>query len=510
MIVDANGNPATPYRRFSHGSEANSNARPWQPTRLDDIEKLITPYDRQTLVSVSRSIIENFGPIKGAIRQIAMFSVGDAWKPKNASTSERWRKKAERVVREEFCPIADIRGGGRGFTDILYHSSILLDRDGEVFILLTEHNSGYPALQVVPSHRIRSSYLNGSSVTQEVVQEGPYAGGMILDGVICNKRGTVIAYRYMEDDKTSFKDIPATSMIHCFESDYPESKRGYPSITHGLNDIRDSMQSHEWERLNMLIRSSIALIESNESGVPDDGMPGNHFAGSSSVSEERGTTVRYMEGGAVKHFRAGTGSKIDVLKHENPGNMWSDYNDRMIRMTLSGIPWPVAMVWSATGQGTAERKEIELARRTVKDRQASLRVLAKRCIGYATQKLKKLGRIGESEDWWRWDFNMPPVITIDDGRISKAMLELWRAGVISDEDILSDLGKDEEDYWPRKFDNAVKKEQAFEAAQQKGGVTLDPRYKGMFTANDMNPSMQSRPPEDQESTEAEETQEGDA
>jgi hypothetical protein len=494
MILDANGQPVSSYRKFSRGSENTSNLRPWEPTKLDDIERLITPYDRRTLVSVSRSILENFGPVKGAIRQIAMFSVGDAWKPKNASLSERWRKKAERVIREEFCPIADIRGAGRSFTDLLYHTSILLDRDGEAFILLTEHESGFPALQVIPSHRIRSATPGGTYATQEEVKEGPYRGATISDGVITNKRGTVIAYRYMEDDKVTFTDIPASSLIHCFESDYPESKRGYPSITHGLNDIRDSMQSHEWERLNMLIRSSIALIESNESGVPDDQSPGNHFEGNSSVDEVRATTVRYMEGGAVKHFRAGTGSKIDVLKHENPGNMWSDYNDRMIRMTLSGIPWPVAMVWSATGQGTAERKEIELARRTVKDRQATLRVVAKRCIGYATQKLKKLGRIGESEDWWRWDFNMPPVITIDDGRISKAMLELWRAGVISDEDILSDLGKDEEDYWPRKFDNAVKKEQAFEAAQERGKVTLDPRYKGMFTANDMNPMQQANTP----------------
>lgn len=505
MILDANGQPTSSYRKFSRGSESASNLRPFEPTRLDDIERLITPYDRRTLVSVSRSILENFGPVKGAIRQIAMFSVGDAWKPKNASLSERWRKKAERVIREEFCPIADIRGAGRSFTDLLYHMSILLDRDGEAFILLTEHDGGFPALQIIPSHRIRSGITNGDYMAQHEVTEGLYRGAMITDGVITNRRGTVIAYRYMEDDKISFTDIPATSLIHCFESDYPESKRGYPSITHGLNDIRDSMQSHEWERLNMLIRSSIALIESNESGVPDDQSPGNHFAGTTSVDEVRATTVRYMEGGAVKHFRAGTGSKIDVLKHENPGNMWSDYNDRMIHMTLSGIPWPIAMVWSSTGQGTAERKEIELARRTVKDRQSSLRVVAKRCIGYATQKLKKLGRIGESEDWWRWDFNMPPVITIDDGRISKAMIELWRAGVISDEDILSDLGKDGEDYWPRKFDNAVKKEQAFQAAQERGNVTLDPRYKGMFTANDMNAA-----PEPPSTEEPEETEEDDA
>ncbi len=509
MIVDSKGNPVSSFRRFSHGSESHSNMRPWEPQRLDDIQKLITPYDRATLVSASRLVLENFGPVKGAIREIAMLSVGDAWKPRSSSLSERWRKKAERVIREEFCPIADIRGGGRSFTDILYHASILLDRDGEIFILLTEHDSGFPALQVVPSHRIRSNYLGGGALPQESVVDGPYKGAYIHDGVITNKRGTVIAYRYMEDDKISFRDISVSSMIHCFESDYPESKRGYPSIAHGLNDARDSMQSHEWERLNMLIRSSIALIESNESGTPDDGMPGNHFTGALETDEERATTVRYMEGGAVKHFRAGTGSKIELLKHENPGDMWSDYNDRMVKMILSGIPWP-DYNWKSKGQGTAERNAIEMARRTIKDRQGSLRVLARRCIGYATQKLKNLGRIGESEDWWRWEFNMPPVLTIDDGRMSKAQVELWRAGLISDEDILSDMGKDSEDYWPRKFDNAVKKEQAFEAAQERGSVTLDPRYKGMFTPNDMNAPQQDRPMEETDPTEDDEYQEEDA
>jgi len=482
-ILDQYGNAAYSSRRFSQGAEQTT-TRPWSPVRLDDIDSLITSYERETLVSVSRSIIENFGPVKGAIREIAMLTVGDAWKPKNASTSERWRKKAETVIREQFCPIADIRGSGRGFTDLLYHSSVLLDRDGEVFILLTEHESGFPALQVIPSHRIRSGNAWGARTMK--IEDGTFKGASICDGVISNSKGRVVGYRYINDDKATFTDVSAASMVHCFESDYPESKRGYPSITHGLNDIRDSMQSHEWERLNMLIRSSTALIEWNESGAPDSDLPGSHF------DTERGTdipqpatSVKYIDGGAVKHFRAGTGSKIEVLKHENPGNMWSDYNDRMIRMALSGIPWPSEINWGQTGQGTAERKQIELARRTVKDRQSTLRVLARRCIGYATQKLVKIGRIGQSPDWWRWDFNMPPILTIDDGRLAKATIELWRAGLISDEDILADMGKDEEDYWPRKFAAAVKKEQSFEAAQSGSGVGLDPRYKGMWTPNDM-------------------------
>jgi hypothetical protein len=481
-ILDQYGNPVYRQRNFSQGSESNSAMRPWQPTRLDDIDKLVPSYDRRTLVSVSRMIIENFGPIKGAIREIAMWSTMDAWTPKNASTSDRWRKKAESVIREEFCPIADLRGAGRSFVDVMYHASILLDRDGEVFVLLTERDGGFPAIQVIPSHRIG----DGASAVNGKVAEGDYKGLPINDGVISNAQGTVVAYRFINDDKVTWKDISARSMIHCFESDYPESKRGYPSITHGLNDIRDSMQSHEWERLNMLIRSSIALVESNESGTPDDSMPGAYFTNTEgNDTPARGVETRYLDGGAVKHFRAGTGSKIELVKHENPGAMWSDYNDRMIKSTCSGIPWPVSMIGFATGQGTAERKEIEIARRTIKDRQSTLKTLAKRIMGYATQKLKKLGRIGESADWWRWDFTMPPILTIDDGRISKAMMELWRAGVVSDEDMLIDLGKDPEGYWPRKFELAADKEIAFEEIQSRKGVKLDPRYKGMFTANDM-------------------------
>lgn len=93
---------------------------------------------------------------------------------------------------------------------------------------------------------------------------------------------------------------------------------------------------------------------------------------------------------------------------------------------------------------------------------------------------------------------MPPVLTIDDGRIAKATIELWRAGLISDEDILSDMGKDEEDYWPRKFESAAKKEQAFIDAQQKAGVEIDYRYKGMFTANDMAAKEEMSPEEERQ------------
>ena len=67
--------------------------------------------------------------------------------------------------------------------------------------------------------------------------------------------------------------------------------------------------------------------------------------------------------------------------------------------------------------------------------------------------------------------------------------------MISDEDLLSDMGKDHEEFWRNKFNKAADKEIAFMEIQKSRGVTLDPRYKGMFNMNEMGAEPEKEDPE---------------
>ena len=480
MIVDQYGQPATYTHRFNRSATNTGLDRPWMPTRLEDIDKLITPVDRRTLLAVSRSLIENYGPARSIARQIPMFSVGNAWIPSMETGDEPTKNKAEVVIREGFCTRVDLQG--RDFSTLLYHLAHLLIRDGEYFVLLSEWQTGWPAVQVIPSHRI------GQRDNGDMVESGPYVGLRINDGVVFNKAGTPVAYRFLADDPNEDFEISARSLIHRFDSDYPEAIRGYPAISHGLNDGRDALQAHEWERLKMLAVSAHTLIEHTETGVPDDDTR-NHFD-SNGNALANGTageiSTGTLFGGIYKTVRAGTGYKLEAMEHKTPGEHFESFNDRLIHKMATGVPWPLSWIWDghkAQG-GTAERRDIMQARRTIEDMQSMIEPTAKRILGYAYQKLRKLNRVNASADWWRWSFTKPAKPTIDDGRVSKATLEMWRAGLINDEDVLAEMGKDHDDHFRQRFTNAANKELMFMETQESKGVTLDPRIKGMFTPND--------------------------
>ena len=481
MLVDQYGNPLI-RQGFNRSTENRGVDRPWIPTRLDNIDKLIPSYDRNTLVAVSRMLIENFGAARSIARQIPMYSVGKAWKPSLNTDDVKIKEEAEGVIREQFCNITSIQGDD--FSTVLYHIAHLVIRDGECFYLLTEWESGFPAIQIIPCHRV------GQRGNFDKVQEGKYKGYTITEGVIKNKYGMPIAYRVLGETEDLDEDISSTSLKHVYDCDYPEANRGYPALSHGLNDGRDALQAHEWERLNMLARSSHTLIEHSESGIPDSNPTMDYFnsdGGNSDTPSNQGVVTNTLFGGIYKTVRAGSGYKLESVKHETPGETWESFNDRMIRKMCAGVPYPFSFVWEGQtrGGGTAERRDVMQARQTIEDMQTLLEKQAKLMIGYAFKKLVKLGRVKDTPDWWRWSFSKPPKLTVDDGRVSKSNLELWRAGVLNDEDLLNDMGKDHDEHFKNRFNRAADKELMFIAAQQEKGVELDERYKGMFTVNDM-------------------------
>ena len=59
------------------------------------------------------------------------------------------------------------------------------------------------------------------------------------------------------------------------------------------------------------------------------------------------------------------------------------------------------------------------------------------------------------------------------------------------------LGKVPDTYWQKTFMESAKKEQAFLDTQEKMGVTLDSRIKGMFTPNDQDTNAPDDEPDDE-------------
>ena len=476
MIVDTYGNPYT----AAQGAVRSSSARPFQPVQMKDISELVPARDRMTLASFSRRLYLNEGILLGAIQQKAMYSVGRSWQAQSKSKDRDFAIKAEELINDEWYKICDVRGGQNTFQTNLYSTSCAIDRDGEAFILLTKTENDYPRIQQIPSHRIATpkGFDDGKQET------GTYRGKILTDGIIYGN-GAPVAYCFIDDKGELIKYLEAQNIVHVFDPSWQEQGRGLPAFTHALNDLRDSLQSHEWERYAQLMLSSIALIEHNETGLPDLDDNQNVINGNGTCTET-GIINENYQGGTVRYFAAKSGGKLETIKNDRPGDMWESFQNRIYRKALAGINWPYSMVWHATGQGTAERADLGRAQRAVEDRQDLLEYAANRIIGYVVAKFVKLGRLPEAEGWYKWKFTYPKKITIDDGRVSKELIEMWKAGFLNPQDVLGFLGKSPDEHLDERISYLVQEKLKMKAVNESGlGIIIDPREMKMLTANDM-------------------------
>jgi hypothetical protein len=414
-----------------------------------------------------------------------MYSVGRAWLPKFEGADTEFGAAMTDWLANQWYGICDIRGGMHDFRTALFLLSVAIDRDGEAFVLLTEDSTGYPRVQHIPCHRV----ANPGGSADGTVDSGPYRGLEMVDGIVYNKAGAPVGCAFLAKDGSLSEWLSFRDLIHLYDPAWQEQGRGLPGFTHAINDLRDGLVAHEFERLSQMAASSISMIEQNETGGPDPSDPTTILLGNCG-NQTTGLTNETYAGGTVRYFRANSGAKLDTLFNPRPGQDWESFQDRMIRLSLAGINWPYSMVWKATGQGTAERSDLGKAQRAVEDRQDILLYAAKRMVNYAVAKAIKLGRLPASSDWWRVGFTLPAKLTIDDGRVSKELLDQWRAGWRNDSDILGMLGcqTSVDTHYMQRAEEVAKRKLAAMAASEKYGVEVEEREMAMLTPNEQKES----------------------
>lgn len=439
-ILDQWGNPIRYGGRFLDATSNSGNHPAW-PVLSESIRKSVSWWDLQTSTSISRRLFVNNGILKGAICQKAMYSVGQAFLPIFQGEDKAWGRKARRWLVDEWFPICDVRGGVFDFQTNLFLDSVSIDRDGDFGILLTETKDGYPQVQRIAQHRIRSN------PGEKIVSDGPFKGLPIHMGVIY-KDSRPVGYRVHEDPihesdfaETRYKDIPARDFIHIYEPEWYDQGRGFPGMTHALNLFRSMAQSQEWEELSMLITSAIGLIEKNETGGLDPDDPQN-LLNSGSGNAGSGLSMLTLEGGLIRYFKSNSGSGLEQFVNHKPGEEWDMFNDRLIRIAFVGFNWPVSVTWKPEGGGPDVRLDIAEARTSVRDRQSLLTPPARRQIGYAISKAIKLGILPFNSEWYKWGLSYPAQIGIDDGKERRERREDLKFGLTTMEKEIAAMGGD--------------------------------------------------------------------
>lgn len=420
--------------------------RPLEVRTIGSISSEVNSTDRAQLLSDSRKLYANLGPAKGAIDAKAMYAVGRSWLPKYEGADQVWGETAREWLLNEWYPIADI--SGRDFQTSLFLASVAVDRDGDVGAILTEYETQFPAIQLLPSEAIFTP-SDEKLDRDSFLLDGPYQGLRCIDGVIINAQGRPVAYHVHEEGHRHNGEeleevreyVTARDMMLLAEPAWINQFRGLPGFAHAILDLKDLRTVQGYEKMASALASSIGLIEYNESGLADTSDPAVALSGAPYVGQD--VAAKEFFGGMVRHFKAGSGSKLEAFKNDRPGDAWQKFMDRLLRNAMAGINWPFELAWDISALGGANtRFVISTAMRSVEDRQDLLKPFARRAVGYAVAKAMKNGRLPANPDWWKWSFTMPPRLTVDFGRDAAAQREDYLSGIINLSDICAERGID--------------------------------------------------------------------
>jgi len=441
-IVNEFGTPYTP-QRYMHAAEMNRTRGVVYPIKTNDFDRLVDAMDSRRLRSLSSRLYSNVGVIKGAVDQKADYSIGEAFLPAYVGESDfADGKTIATFMRKAWFPNCTERGGVFDWHKLLELSSIALDRDGDIFWVKVKSADGFPKIQIVPAHRV------GNCGDYREVSEGRYKGYKINDGVIQFYNGKPAAYRVLTGaDMSTYYDVDAANVIHIYDPDFADQSRGVPAFSHALMDISATLASTEDERIRQQIVSRLHLTVFNDTGGPDLDDPSVMYGNANGGADTSGFVLNNAAPGIV-YMQSGSGDKIEQVKHDTPGEIWENFQDRMIRMSL--IPVWSYQIWKGAGQGTDTRAEVVKCRRFISQRQRLLKRAALNAFSWAYSCFQEVGRVPLLDHPFAWTFSTPPRLSVDDGRESSMEVDEWRAGLRNTAEITEARGMTEEEFYTKR------------------------------------------------------------
>jgi len=396
----------------------------------------LTGAEWSDLLRYSRELYAQLGNLGGAIRSKNTYAIGDSWKPQFIGQDQGWGEEAEAWLRDQFYHVADTRGPQFDFVTSLFVDALAMDIDGDSLCVFTETPNGFPRLAFYAASRI------GSRNHEDEVKSGRFKGARLENGVIIGKRGAVLGYRILGATEDDDLDVGVRDCQLLFEPEWQHQNRGIPRVGQTLLDWFDVQDIDTFLKRGVKLESSIGILHFTESGEAPDA--------SSYIAEDSGAAgtetedihTEYRNGGEIFYARANSGEKIESFKGDRPHPNTEAFIQRLERRGLYAVGWPYELIDPSKVGGASVRAIQNQARTAIRSRQKTIRKRAMRCIQYAVAKAMQTGRLPQNNaDWWRWDFETPALLTVDEGHDHKADVENVRSGFMTEAEFTSKRGK---------------------------------------------------------------------
>jgi len=261
---------------------------------------------------------------------------------------------------------------------------------------------------------------------------------------VLNGQGRAVAYSILGDKEDGSQDqyVSARDMQLHFAPKWYDQGRGLTALAHAIKDWADYRDIRDFSKLGIKASSSIALIEQNESGGADIDAGAQHF--DSTQATATGITQETLDAGAIRYYRANSGSSLSVIKSERPSNQEQTFIEgQIMRGAYAGLEWPLEFSWNPERLGCANiRLIVAKAERTVVKRQLTISKTFIRAATYGVAKAIKLGLLPYDDEWAAWDAHLPAMITTDAGYASQVEVDEYTAAFTTLSDIYGKRGYD--------------------------------------------------------------------
>jgi hypothetical protein len=446
-VTDRRGTDKSPSygaSNYLYKAAWQTDQRQWVHDNNKGIHRNISSKGRQTLATLGTDLYANHPVIRSAINEMAYYSLG-VWMPEYYGRNPAWGDLGEAWMYEHD-KICNMDGG----TMLDYRLNLVrgVFVSGDIATVYTETAGGYPKLQQIPGHRIRSGDMEGQTILG-----GQFDGATLIDGVLVDPYGAPDGYRVWTDKE--YEDIPATGMMLHFIREYPGQLRGLSQLATAVFPFKDCAESQELELAAQKIVGSRGLNIWNEDGEADSAKqallgPGTAFNADGSKAN---SWSEINDGVRNTYFRAGTGSKIEEIKSERPSVNGQNFKKQVMREALQGFGWnyDFALDPNQLG-GVTGRISIEKINKTIAFVQDVIgRPASSRFDFFRISKAIKNGELPPDVDSWKFYYQGQARFTGDEKYSSDVAINEMRSGIKSPQEACAERGVN----WENVQDQAI-------------------------------------------------------
>jgi capsid protein len=383
------------------------------PYYVGDSPETADSWARLEFISVARYLYKNDGLCRGAINDLARYTVGTGLRPISHASKPETAVAYEDYF-NEWAFRADFTGKHH-LDRLQFLWQIGEARDGDIGIVLTQDAAtNDPRVQTIRGHRIGSFGANADGLT---------------DGVRTDDFDRIISYR-IQSRNGATRDIPAHSFILAYEAEDDDELRGMTVLQHGIKHARDKKDILGFEKVAVKKASAVAAVLKTRDGTVEESEWDD--SDDSDDAEPTKLTLMQMQSGQVPVI----GKDEELIWHDSsrPSPAFTGFLAFLIREIALGMGLPVEFIWDAAALGgSTQRFVLEKAERRFEERRCRFsKQVMNRIWGRVIANAIARGKLPEDPKKFDLSWQGPCALSVDAGRDEAADREAVKMGLMTE------------------------------------------------------------------------------